>query len=75
MNIKQVKSSCIAAVGNESGVLEVHFHNGGCYRYDGVPAQLIVEMMEAESQGAFYNAHIRDEYTCFKKLNKKEIIN
>lgn len=52
----------------QAGELQVVFHNGTRYRYEGVPGQLYWEMREAESVGRFFNQNIKgqDQYASFK---------
>jgi KTSC domain len=64
-----VQSSELRWVGYEesSRVLETEFHSGEIYRYFGVPARLVLELLEAESIGRFFNAHIRSKFK-FEKV-------
>jgi len=59
-----VQSSSLAAVGYspDLNVLEVEFRNGLAYEYRLVPESVHRQLMEAESKGAFLNAHIRNRY-------------
>lgn len=57
-----VTSSVLASVGHARGVLEVEFHSGAVYRYVGVPEHVYVHLLNADSQGAYFNDHIRDTY-------------
>ena len=43
-------------------LLEVEFHSGEIYRYFDVPAWLVLELLEAESIGRFFNARIRSKF-------------
>ena len=64
-----VDSSELRSVGYEmdAAVLEAEFHSGEVYDYFDVPAQLVVELLEAESIGRYFNAHIRSKFK-FKKV-------
>jgi KTSC domain len=64
-----VQSSELQWVGYEesSRLLEVEFHSGEVYRYFSVPAGLVLELLEAESIGRFFNAHIRSKFR-FEKV-------
>lgn len=73
MDLMKKDSSCIAAIRETGEMLEVHFRNGGCYRYCDVPSEVISEMREAVSLGAFFNEHVRNEYVCFKQISKEGV--
>jgi hypothetical protein len=64
-----VKSSELRWVGYEESalLLEVEFHSGEIYRYFDVPARLVLELLQAESIGRFFNARIRPRFT-FEKV-------
>jgi hypothetical protein len=64
-----VDSSELRSVGYkmESAVLEAEFRSGEVYDYFDVPAQVVVELLGAESIGRYFNAHIRSQYR-FKKV-------
>ena len=59
-----VESSSIASVGYdpEISTLEVEFRNTGCYQYFAVPHHILENLMEAESKGAYLNAHIKTRF-------------
>jgi hypothetical protein len=61
---QDVVSSELRSVGHdeESLVLEVEFHSGGVYRYFGVPRDLYLNLMAAESKGRFFNEWIRERH-------------
>jgi hypothetical protein len=46
--------------------LEVHFVNGRTYLYSGVPPTVYDALLGAKSQNAFFNAFIRNHYSCRK---------
>lgn len=57
-------SSNIAAVGydNELNELSIRFHNGRTYTYEGVPAEVHTDLLDAASMGQHFNTHIKDAY-------------
>ena len=61
-----VSSSNLASVGYEPGtyVLEVEFNNGRVYQYLDVPQAHYDSLMMVPSVGAYFNANIRDSFTC-----------
>ena len=66
---QEVNSSELRSVGYklETAVLEAEFHSGEVYHYFDVPPQLVVELLEAESIGRYFNAHIRSKFR-FQKV-------
>ena len=66
---QEVDSSELRSVGYkmEAAVLEAEFHSGEGYHYFDVPAQLVVELLEAKSIGRYFNAHIRSKFR-FQKV-------
>jgi hypothetical protein len=57
-----VLSSALKSVGYRGGVLEVEVASGDVYRYLDVPREVFMELMRAESKGAFFNERIRDSF-------------
>jgi hypothetical protein len=57
-----VLSSALKSVGYRGSVLEVEVASGEVYRYLDVPREVFMELMRAESKGAFFNVRIRDSY-------------
>lgn len=57
-----VDSSAIAAIGYSSGTLIVVFRSGRRYDHPGVPVELFLDLLHAESKGRFYNAFIRGRF-------------
>jgi hypothetical protein len=57
-----VESSVIDSVGYENEVLEIRFKSDALYRYFGVPSQVWLDLLEADSKGSFFNRRIRDAY-------------
>ena len=44
--------------------LDLLFTSGRRYIYSNVPLAVATEFAQAESMGRYYNAHIRNRYTC-----------
>jgi hypothetical protein len=61
---KSIDSTSLASVGYDqrSHTLEVEFTSGSVYKYFDVPAEVVVELLLAESAGRYHNAHIRGRY-------------
>jgi hypothetical protein len=57
-----VESEAIRAVGYDGSTLTVEFHTGRIYDHPGVPYDVYVGLMQAESKGAFYNSRFRGRY-------------
>ncbi len=57
-----VKSSNIAKLGWNDGVLHVEFSNGGLFSYAGVSNQLYNELLGAKSIGAHFAKHVRPKF-------------
>ena len=58
-----VNSSAIRAVDYQGGTLLVQFHTSDTiYSHPGVPRDVYVEFMHAESKGTYYNQNIRGKY-------------
>ncbi len=51
-----------AAYQDHPALLELEFRSGAIYRYFGVPVQTYQELLLAESQGAYFNHHIRNRF-------------
>ena len=60
-----VESSNLKSAGYdpESQVLEVEFSSGSVYQYTDVPASVYRELLDADSKGSYFNAHIRVAYS------------
>ena len=56
-----VESSQIARI-RYTTRMEVEFNNGSVYAYQGVPVELFMELLEAESVGRFFNQNIRSAH-------------
>ena len=48
---------------NDCWILRIRFTSGKDYTYDDVPPEVWEEFVEAESQGKYFNEHIRGEYS------------
>ena len=59
-----VESSMIASVGYDEAkrILEIEFNSGRIYRYANVPPEVYRGLMEAESHGRYFLAHIKGVY-------------
>jgi hypothetical protein len=59
-----VSSSSVATIGYdiESQVLELEYHNGGVYQYQGVPPAMHDQLMNPPSIGTFVNQQIKKFY-------------
>ena len=66
MEMTQVQSSNIAAVGWEDEVLEVTFIKGGKYRYNGVPEEIYKLLLNADSVGKAFHRYIRPKQHEYK---------
>lgn len=53
MNLINVTSSNVSAIGYANGVIEVHFHNGYAYRYPNCNERLFNEFLNSPSKGQF----------------------
>ncbi len=64
MRRKPVVSTSLASVGYEAAtrILEVEFRKGRVYQYHDVGADIVEQLMKADSKGRFMNAHIRNAY-------------
>ncbi len=57
MQRARVNSSSLRSVGYdpERRVLEVEFSNGSLYQYEGVPGEIVRELLAADSLGTYFN--------------------
>lgn len=62
MQMIQVDSSAINAIGYDGYTLTVEFHSGRIYDHPGVPHSVFTALMNASSIGRYYNRHIRGRY-------------
>lgn len=70
MNRISVSSSNISSIGYDptTQVLEIEFHDGSVYQYDGVPQPVYEGLMSASSHGQYFHQHIKDVYP-YRKVN------
>jgi hypothetical protein len=63
-----VSSSSIVSIGYDAGseTLEVEFKKTGVYHYLNVPQFIWERLMTAESIGKFFNAEVKNAYSCVK---------
>ncbi len=68
MDLTPMMSRHIAAIGYDydTGELHVAFQTGSRYVYKGVPHDVYVDMLEAESAGNYHALNIRNRYVCEK---------
>ena len=57
-----LSSSAIAAIDYYGSRLTVTFTDGSDYDYEGVPPEVVIELVNAGSAGRYFNANIRNEY-------------
>lgn len=68
MELVRVESSMIYAVGydEETRTLEIVFNSGGIYHYADVPPEEYEGLLNADSKGRYFLAHIRDVYAYWR---------
>ena len=68
MKRKAVSSSAVVSVGYDlkSKTLEIEFPSGHVYQYFDVPAAEHKALVNADSLGQFFNAEIKDCYSCIQ---------
>lgn len=61
-------SSHISQIGYNVGrkTLHIIFYNGHWYRYSGVPAEVVIGLLQAASHGTYFWSHIRGYYQYVK---------
>ncbi len=64
MRREPVDSTNIASVGYDpaTGLLEVEFHGGRIYQYNGVPQDVVDNLFSAVSKGGYFARNIRMSY-------------
>lgn len=62
LQLTPVKSSNIAKLGWNDGVLHVEFSNGGRFSYSGIDSAAYNELLNAKSIGAHFAKHIRPKH-------------
>jgi hypothetical protein len=72
-NAVAVQSSLLARVAYDSrhAILQVTFRDGAAYQYAGVPVKTYRGLLQADSQGAYFNHRIRGLYP-HEVLRRKE---
>lgn len=65
-----VDSSSLRALGYdpEREVLEVEFRSGALYRYQQVPAEVVAELLAAESLGRYFNQAFKTRGFPFQRI-------
>ncbi len=68
MKRENVSSSNLASIGydSENEILEIEFNHGGVYQYSDVPKSEYEALMNADSQGKYFSANIRNDYHYIK---------
>jgi hypothetical protein len=67
MDLVNVSSSNLAAVGWQSGTLRILFHSGVTYDYLNVPAEVHAALMAASSKNEFFTAYVKNRFS-YKKV-------
>ena len=64
MNRQPVVSTNLVSVGYDAATrtLEIEFHGGRVYRYDGVPSSVHQGLMSAPSHGRYFRGQIMHQY-------------
>ena len=64
MKLQNVESSMLLAVGYDEATREMRviFRAGDTYRYLNVPKSIYLELLKAESKGAYMKTHVIDVY-------------
>ena len=70
-----LQSSVLAAMEYfpELQALDIMFHSGEVYRYLKVPISLYQDLLNADSKGIFFNAHIRNQFS-FQHLGESDAL-
>ena len=65
-----VQSSNLASVGYDatSSTLEIEFHSGGIYQYDGVPKEIYDGLLSADSKGKYFHRNIKNAGYPYTKI-------
>lgn len=60
----ELKSTALKGAGYcfQEALLELEFRSGAIYRFGGVPEAIYRELLRAESQGVYFNLHIRNRF-------------
>lgn len=64
MNRVTIVSNNLRSVGYDAQqqVLEIEFHAGGIYQYQGVPVKVYNELMTAPSKRSYFERNIKHKY-------------
>src|ERR1039458_501934 len=70
MDLVKVKSTNLSAIGYDrpSRTMRILFLEGSAYDFEGIPAKLYNQLMEADSKGTFFQECIKGQYN-FRKVN------
>jgi hypothetical protein len=68
MDWKKVKSSNIEAMAYADGTVKVQFKNGTEYHYQGVPKEVFLSVVNAESVGRAFNHEMKSQGFAFGKV-------
>lgn len=72
VEVVTIKSTSLARVAydHQCATLTVEFRDGTAYQYDGVPLETFVDLVRANSKGAYFNKNIRARfpYSVARKL-------
>lgn len=70
---KAVSSSNIKSIGHDAikKILEVEFHDGGVYQYQGVEAKSHQDLINADSIGSHFHKNIKDKFKV-TRMNPKQ---
>lgn len=76
MRLIPVTSSMLAALGYNTGreILVAQFHkNGKFFRYDGVPENVFVSVITAESQGVAFDQFVKRGGYMYQEVTVKDV--
>ena len=64
ITIETIRSSMLKSISYDEveEVLTIIFANGGEYNYFDVPKEIFNELINAESEGKYFTAHIKNKY-------------
>jgi hypothetical protein len=71
MKRKRVSSATMNSVGYDPNkrILEIQFSSGDVYQYFNVPRKVYNSLMNAGSQGQYFNIHIKEAGFDFEKIS------
>ena len=71
MQRRPVTSSVIRSIGYNAGtrVLELEFHGGGVYQYEGISASVHAKLLAAPSLGQYFDTHIKKPGYAYKRVD------